>query len=77
MNRHEELWIWIVSFCYEGKVQEITVREEESGGVEEEREWKGVEEDIQAEGKREGKDVKEDREEPGSWGEKVANSIEQ
>ena len=39
--------------------------------------WQGVEEDIQAEGRREGKDVKEDREEQGSWGEKVANSIEQ
>ena len=38
---------------------------------------KSVEEGIQAEGRREGKDVKEDREEQGSWEEKVANSIEQ
>ena len=60
-------------FCYEGKAAEIKVREEESGGVVEE----GVEEDIQAERRREGKDVKEDREEQRSWEEKVANSIEQ
>ena len=41
------------------------------------REWEGVEEDLQAEGREEGKDGKEDREEQGSWEEKVANSIEQ
>ena len=52
------------------------MREVESGGVEEEesgtalrRMFKPTEE--------EGKDVKEDREEQGSWEEKVANSIEQ
>ena len=62
--------------CYEGNAKEIKVREEESGGVEEEesgttlrRMFKPTEE--------EGKDVKEDGEEQGSWGEKVANSIEQ
>ena len=66
-NRPEDLRTEMV-FCHERKADGIEVRAKER---------KRVEEDIQVEGRREGKDVKEDREEQGSWEEKGANSIEQ
>ena len=51
------------------------MREEESGGVEEEESGKALRRIFKPR-EEEGKDVK-DREEQGSWEEKVANSIEQ
>ena len=52
------------------------MREEECGGVEEEESGKALRRIFKPR-EQEGKDVKEDREEQGSWEEKVANSIEQ
>ena len=52
------------------------MREEESGGVEEEESGKALRKIFKPR-EQEGKDVKENREEQGSWGEEVANSIEQ
>ena len=75
-NRHEESRIEMGFFCYEGKAEEIKVREEECGGVEEEESGKALRRIFKPR-EQGGKDVKEDREEQGSWGEEVANSIEQ
>ena len=55
--------------------EEIKVREEECGGVEEEESGKALRKTFKPR-EQEGKDVKEDREEQGSCEEKVANSIE-
>ena len=63
-------------FCYEGKAEEIKVREEECGGVAEEESGTALRRIFKPR-EEEGKDVKEDREVQGSWEEKVANSIEQ
>ena len=52
------------------------MREEESGGVEEEESGKALRKIFKPQ-EQEGKDVKEFREKQGSWEEKVANSIEQ
>ena len=52
------------------------MREEKSGGVEEEESGKVLRRIFKPR-EEEGKDVKEDREEQESWEEKVANSIEQ
>ena len=52
------------------------MREEESGGVEEEESGKALKRIFKPR-EQEGKDVKEDREEQRSCEEKVANSIEQ
>ena len=38
----------MVFFCYEGKAEEIKVREEESGGVEEEESGKALREEERA-----------------------------
>ena len=52
------------------------MREEESGGVEEEESGTALKRMFKPT-EEEGKDVNEDGVEQGSWGEKVANSIEQ